>query len=89
MNELLANWRMLLALACVGVLVIGPFFTLWGLWRRDQTVVAEAAKWGQALSGPRTAQQQQQAEFDELHRLVSSLSAPEPPPADSDSNSNP
>ena len=75
MNELLANPKALFVLLCLGGVVLGPFFTLFGLWRRDKAVIEEASKWGKALSGPRDGQQRQAAQLSELHSLVSNLKA--------------
>ena len=89
MNALLANPKAIVALLCVSVLVVGPFFTLVGLWRRDKAVVEEASKWSKAIRGGPEGQKQQTAQLDELHRLVADLqssNSDNPAPA---SNSRP
>jgi hypothetical protein len=82
MSELLSNPRAILIVACLGAVILGLNLTLFGLWRGNKTVQAEAAKWGQALRGGREARERQNAQLEELHRAVSQL--PTHPPADPD-----
>lgn len=81
MSELLSNPKGLLALACIGGLVISLNLILIGLLRGDQTVHEEISKWGKAFGGGREALagQAQAAQLDELHQLVEKLKANTPP----------
>jgi hypothetical protein len=73
MSELLANPKALIALACLGALVLGLNLTLFGLLRGSKQVQEEAAKWGKALRGGVDGGRQQEAQLDELHRAVAGL----------------
>ena len=73
MTELLSNPKALIALACIGALVVGFNLTLFGLLRGSRTVQEEASKWGKALTGGQTAQKRQEAQLDELHQAVANL----------------
>ena len=75
MNELFANPKALLALACLGALVLGANLTLFGLLRGSKTVQEEASKWGKAFTGGQAAHRKQQAQLDELHQAVANLKA--------------
>ncbi len=88
MNELLANPKIWLILGCLGALVLGLNLSLIGLLRHDKTVAEEASKWGKALRGGREGQKRQEAQIDELHRLVANLPPPPAPHSNSNSNSN-
>jgi len=83
MNELLANPKAWLILGCLGALVLGLNLSLLGLLRHDKTVAEEASKWGKALRGGAEGQKQQNAQLDELHRLVANLHAKRPVSGDS------
>jgi len=65
----------MLALACLGALVLSANLTLFGLLRGSRTVQEEASKWGKAFTGGQAAQRRQQAQLDELHQAVASLKA--------------
>jgi hypothetical protein len=77
MNELLANPKALLALLCVGALVLSFNLILFGLLRGDKTVQEEISKWGKAAGGGQEVRRQQDAQLDELHRAVAHLKAPQ------------
>jgi hypothetical protein len=79
MSELLSNPKGLLALACIGGLVISFNLILIGLLRGDKTVHEEMSKWGKAFDGGREMRQAQTAQLDELHQLVEKLKANTPP----------
>jgi L-arabinose isomerase len=81
MNGLLANPKALLALFCVGALVLSFNLILFGLLRGDKTVQEEMSKWGKAAGGGQDARRQQAAQLDELHRAVANLKSQ---PADED-----
>ncbi len=76
MNALFANPKALLALLCVGALVLSFNLILFGLLRGDKTVREEISKWGRAASGGQEARRQQDAQLDELHRAVANLKTP-------------
>jgi L-arabinose isomerase len=73
MNELLANPKALLALFCVGALVVSFNLILFGLLRGDKTVQEEISKWGRAAGGAQESRRRQDAQLDELHRAVANL----------------
>lgn len=73
MNELLSNPKALLALLCVGALVLSFNLILFGLLRGDKTVQEEFSKWGKAVGGGQDARRRQEAQLDELHRAVANL----------------
>ena len=73
MNELLSNPKTLLALACIGALVVGFNLTLFGLMRGSKTAREEASKLGKAIRGGQAAQREQAAQLDELHQAVARL----------------
>jgi hypothetical protein len=73
MRDLLSNPAALIALVCVGALIIGLHLTLFGLLTGSKAVHAEASKWGKALRGGQDARRHQEHQMDELHRLVSEL----------------
>jgi hypothetical protein len=75
MSNLFANPTGLLVVACLCGLVIGLNLTLLGLLTGNKTVHEEASKWGKALRGDREARQRQEAQVEELHRLVTKLEA--------------
>ena len=77
MNELLANPKALLALLCVGALVLSFNLILFGLWRGDKSVQEEVSKWGRAMGGGQEGRRRQDAQLDELHRAVAHLKAPQ------------
>jgi len=77
MNELFANPKALLALLCVGALVLSFNLILFGLLRGDKTVQEEISKWGKAAGGGQEARRRQDAQLDELHRAVAHLKAPQ------------
>ena len=77
MNALLANPKALLALLCVGALVLSINLILFGLLRGDKTVREEISKWGKAAGGGQEVRRRQDAQLDELHRAVAHLKAPQ------------
>jgi hypothetical protein len=79
MEDLLANPRGLIIIACFGAMVVGLNLTLFGLLRGDKSVQREAAVWGKVLRGNQ-ASQRQQAQLDELHQRVADLQRPPTPP---------
>jgi hypothetical protein len=87
MNDLLSNPRGLLALACLGGLVISFNLILFGLLRGDKTVLEEMSKWGKAFGGGRDARQAQAAQLDELHQRVEKLKASPPSSKEQDHKS--
>jgi hypothetical protein len=76
MNALLANPKALLALLCVGALVLSFNLILFGLLRGDKTVREEISKWGKAAGGGQEVRRRQDAQLDELHRAVANLKTP-------------
>ncbi len=89
MNELLSNPRGLLALVCIGGLVISFNLILLGLLRGDKTVLEEMSKWGKAFGGGRDALggKAQSAQLDELHQRVEKLKASPPSSKEQDHKS--
>ena len=73
MKELLANPASLIIVCGVVALVVGLNLTLFGLLRGDQRVRAEASKWTKPLTGAPEARRRQEAQLDELHKLVQDL----------------
>jgi hypothetical protein len=73
MNELLSNSKTLLALACIGALVVGFNLTLFGLMRGSKTARDEASKLGKAIGGGQAAQREQAAQLEALHQAVARL----------------
>ncbi len=67
------NWMALLIVACLGGSVVGLFAWAFRLMRGDKGALAETSTWGKVLGGAREGQRRQDAQLDELHRLVSNL----------------
>ena len=63
MNALFANPKALLALLCVGALVLSFNLILFGLLRGDKTVREEISKWGKAAGGGQEVRRQQDAQL--------------------------
>jgi hypothetical protein len=75
MDVLLANPKLLIAGVIIILLVLGANWALLSAFRGDKSAAERAAKWGKAMRGNAQAQQQQQADLDELHRRVTELKA--------------
>jgi hypothetical protein len=70
------NWTALLIVACFAGFIAGLFAWAFSLLRGDKGAMAAASRWGKVLGGARDVQRQQEAQLDELHRLVSQLNDP-------------
>lgn len=67
------NWTALLIVACFGGSIVGLFAWAFSLMRGDKGALAETSTWSKVLGGAREGQRRQNAQLDELHRLVSNL----------------
>jgi len=74
MPDFFSNPRALIAVLCIVGLVLAVNLPLLSLMLGKQNKISnEAAKWGKALQGGQQARRHQDAQTDELHRLVNQI----------------
>jgi hypothetical protein len=71
MPDWLTNPRALIVIVCIGALVLGLNATLISFLLGNKAALREASLWRQTFRGGSERQRQQDAQLDELHRIVS------------------
>lgn len=71
MPDWLTNPRAVIVILCIGALVLGLNATLISFLLGNKTAMREVSVWRQTLRGGSERQRQQDAQLDELHRIVS------------------
>jgi len=71
MPDWLTNPRALIVILCIGALILGINAPLLSLLLGKKATGRDAPAWRQALRGGSERQRQQDAQLDELHRIVS------------------
>ncbi len=78
MPDWLTNPRALIVIVCIGALVLGLNATLLSFLLGNKAALREASVWRQTLRGGSERQRQQDAQLDELHRIVSDFKSNKP-----------